>query len=174
VADQGISANGKDQLLSPCVEGSAMTGLLLLFVAAVWLVLVASVTCTVARRIKNVLFRSLGALPLFGVLVLLPLADELIGKQQFESLCKKYATQEIDEQHAMNRRVVFVLPKADQFIEGTAVRIRIDPNVYRDAETNQVLISYHTLHAEGGVAHSRSGNLRDKKPTTVFSKLCTI
>ena len=50
----------------------------------------------------------------------------------------------------MNRQVVFVPRKNDKFAEGTAVRIRIDPHVYQDAQTGRVLVSYHTLHAEGG------------------------
>ncbi|MDL2336354.1 MAG: hypothetical protein QFE16_00785 [Pseudomonadota bacterium] len=127
-----------------------MTGILLITVAIAWLIAVLAATRWVVRRVNSPAMKVVSCLVLFPVLLVLPLADELVGKQQFDSLCKKYAVQVIDEKHAMNRRVVFVLPEHDQFVEGTALQIRIDPNVYRDAETNQVLVSYYTLHAKGG------------------------
>ena len=127
-----------------------MTGILLFGVAITWLISVLAVTRWVAQRFASIAMKVCCSLVLVPTLMAAPLADELIGRQQFESLCKKYAVQVIDEQHAMNRRVVFILPKRDQFVEGAAVQIRIDPNVYLDAETNQVLVSYHTLHASGG------------------------
>ena len=127
-----------------------MTGILLFGVAFAWLIAVLILTRWVTRRFKSAIAKVVCSLALFPIVLVAPLADELVGKQQFESLCKKYAVQEIDEQHAMNRRVVSELRREDRFAEGTAVEIRIDPHVYRDAETNQVLVSYHTLHAKGG------------------------
>ncbi len=127
-----------------------MTGLFLIAVAIAWLATVVVLTRWVTRRFRSTASKFVSGLVVFPVLLVAPLTDELIGKRQFESLCKKYAVVVIDEQHAMNRHVVFVLPQKDQFAEGTAVQIRIDPNVYRDAETNQVLVSYYTLHAKGG------------------------
>lgn len=85
----------------------------------------------------------------FILLLVAPLSDELIGMWQFESLCSKYAVQVI-EPGARDRQVVYVPRGADQYASGTAVRIRIDPIVYKDAKTNQVLVSYHSLHAQGG------------------------
>ena len=127
-----------------------MTGILLLFFAAVWFALAVAMAYAFAWKIKNSLLRSVVAVTVFGVLLVLPVIDELIGKQQFESLCKKYAIVKIDEQHARDRRVLSTLRKEDQFAEGTAVPIRIDPYTYRDAETDEVIVSYHTLHADGG------------------------
>lgn len=50
----------------------------------------------------------------------------------------------------MNRQVVYVRRKSDQFAEGTAVQIRIDPRIYKDVETDKILVSYHQLSANGG------------------------
>lgn len=127
-----------------------MTGILLVVVVLTWLIAVLIVTRWVARRFNSLTVKLASYIVLFPVLLVAPLADELIGKQQFESLCKKYAVQTIDEQRAMNRSVVYVPRGVDQYAEGTAVRIRIDPITYKDAETNQVLVSYHTVHANGG------------------------
>jgi hypothetical protein len=89
-------------------------------------------------------------LTLFPLLMVAPIADELIGKQQFEALCRQYAVEKIDTEHAMNRRVLFESPRSEQYAKGTAVPIRITPYVYRDEETKKVLVSYHALHATGG------------------------
>ena len=128
-----------------------MTGIILIAVVVVWLVAVLAFTRWATRRFKSLAMKVVSSVALFPTLLLLPVADEVVGKVQFESLCKKYAVQVVDESHAMNRRVVYERRGTDQFAEGTAVEIRIDPIIYRDAETNQVLVSYHTLHAKGGL-----------------------
>lgn len=127
-----------------------MTGLFLIAVAIAWLAAVVVLTRWVTRRFRSTASKFVSGLVVFPVLLAAPLTDELIGKRQFDLLCKKYAVVVIDEQHAMNRRVVTTIRQEDRFAQGTAVRIRIDPYTYRDTETNQVLVSYHTLHAEGG------------------------
>lgn len=127
-----------------------MTGLALLALGSAWLWLVVKLATWAASRLERGVVRVGTGLLVFAVVLPLPVVDEIVGGFQFEELCRQYSAQAIDEQHAMNRRVVFELPRNAQFLEGTAVEIRIDPHVYRDAETNQVLISYHTLHAKGG------------------------
>lgn len=127
-----------------------MTGILLIAVAIAWLIAVLAATRWVVRRVNSPAMKVVSCLVLFPVLLVLPVADELVGKQQFDSLCKKYAVQVIDEKHAMNRRVSFERRNSDEFAKGTAVRIRIDPYIYRDVETKNVLIRFHILTAQGG------------------------
>lgn len=127
-----------------------MTGILLVAVVLVWLALTVTLTRWIIRVIKSPGLKLFAGIVVFLVLLVAPLLDELIGAFQFDSLCRRYAVQEIDAQNAMNRQVVFVPRGDDKFAEGTAVRIRIDPHVYKDAQTERVLVTYHTLHAEGG------------------------
>ncbi|MEK7793895.1 MAG: hypothetical protein AAB353_05165 [Candidatus Hydrogenedentota bacterium] len=127
-----------------------MTGLLLLAVAGLWLVAALFISVFVGRKLPKRPWRVPMAVVLFLVLVPLPLADEFIGRQQFKTLCEKYAVQFVDVQHAQGRSVLFVPRTKDEYVQGTAVRIRIDPHEYRDAGTGKVLVSYHTLHANGG------------------------
>lgn len=127
-----------------------MRGLVLLGVIAVWIILALFITKFALRSIKSRPIKVLSAALIFAVLLVAPLGDELVGKYQFETLCKKYAVQIIDEQHAMNRRVFFERRSGDQYAKNTAVRIRIDPYVYRDEETKKVTVSFHILTAEGG------------------------
>ena len=127
-----------------------MTGILLITVAIAWLIAVLAATRWVVQRVNSPAMKVMNSLALFPVLLIAPLADELVGKQQFDSLCKQYAVQVIDEKHAMNRRVSFERRSNDVFAKGTAVRIRIDPYIYRDVETKNVLIRFHILTAQGG------------------------
>jgi hypothetical protein len=127
-----------------------MSGIFLILVVMGWLVAVVALTWWVAARFKSLALQVISSLVLFPGLLALPLIDEIIGKRQFDALCERYAVQYIDEAHAMNRRVVYERRGADQYAEGTAIEIRIDPIVFRDAETNRVLVSYRTLHAKGG------------------------
>lgn len=127
-----------------------MSGLLLLFVAACWLVVAAMITRRATRRFKSLAAKiAIGTL-IFPLLLMAPVADEIVGARQFDALCKQYAVQVIDEEHALNRRVLSVGRAGERFVEGTAVRIRIQPWIYKDAETDKLLVSYHTLHATGG------------------------
>ncbi|RZU02312.1 hypothetical protein [Rivibacter subsaxonicus] len=127
-----------------------MSGLFLLVVLIGWAVVAFLLARWATQLFKSPGVRVLVGVVAFPVLLLLPLVDEIIGMWQFDALCKKYAVQEIDEPHAKNRKVRYVRRGVDRYADGTLVRIRIDPIVYRDAETDQILVSYHTLEAKGG------------------------
>jgi hypothetical protein len=127
-----------------------MTGLLLIAVVIAWVSVIFMVARRIARRMNSSRLGILAGVSLFVILLVAPVADELVGDLQFASLCSKYATQFIDEQNAMNRHVLYQRRGVDEFADGTAVSVRIDPTVYIDTETKKVVVSYHTLHAEGG------------------------
>jgi hypothetical protein len=148
-----------------------LTGILLIVLAVAWLIAVLLITRRATWHFSSRAAKVAISLVLFPALLVAPLADELIGKWQFESLCKQYAVVEIDEQHASNRRVLSTLRKDDQFAEGTVVPIRIDPWIYRDAETGQVVVRYNTLHAEGGLLIHSLGISESNSPL-VFRSGC--
>ena len=148
-----------------------MTGILLFGVAIAWLICVLAMTRWVARRFESMAMKVCCGLVLVPTLLVAPLADELIGKQQFESLCKKYAVQVIDEQHAPNARVESVGGSGDWYAAGTAVRIRIQPWTYQDTTTQKVVASYHTLHAEGGW-FIRTLGISETRSPLLFSRSC--
>lgn len=127
-----------------------MTGLLLIGVVIVWIAVAVFISKWAVRSIKSPLIKVAVAVPVFAVLLVAPLGDEIVGKHQFEALCRKYAVQIIDEQHAMNLSVVSEHPSGDNYAKNTAVRIRVVPFIYRDVETKNVIVSFHWLIAEGG------------------------
>jgi hypothetical protein len=132
------------------IREKIVSGIFLIAVFIIWLIISIAVAQWVARHCKSKFMRLFSGVVVFPLLLLAPLADEVIGIFQFESLCKKYAVVEIDERNSMNRYVATEIRKKDVYAEGTAVSIRIDPYIYRDTETKQIIVSYHILHAQGG------------------------
>ena len=107
----------------------------------------------------------------FPILLLVPVADELIGKQQFETLCKRYAVQVVDAPSAMNAHVISVGGSSERNAEGTAIPVRVQPWIYKDTTTGKVVVSYHTLHAEGGWLIRTLGISSTNSPL-LFSRSC--
>lgn len=127
-----------------------MSGIFLIVVFLVWIKICAALSRKITRNIKSRIKKATGRLIIFFILLLAPLSDELVGLFQFKSLCKQYATVTIDEQNATNRKVRYETRSQDNYAKGTAVKIRIDPYVFRDVETNKIVVSYNILHAKGG------------------------
>jgi hypothetical protein len=126
-----------------------MTGALLFIVAIAWVAAAIFAGVFIGRRLPNGIWRPVVAVAVALVLLAAPLADEIVGMQQFRKLCEIHAVQHIDS-NAKGRRVALAPRAGDTYAEGTAIKIRIDPWIYRDVGDGRVLISYSTLRAEGG------------------------
>lgn len=148
-----------------------MTGLLLIGVAIIWVWFSWFISRWAVRSIKSRGLKTLIGVAIFAVLLIAPLGDEIVGKHQFEALCRQYAVQEIDEEHAVNSRVISMPREKQQFAKGIAINVRIDPWEYRDESTNKVVVRYHTLHAEGGWLIRMLGISETNAPL-LFSSYC--
>ena len=148
-----------------------MIGLLMIAIAIGWLIAAIAITTWIAARAKSPPMKAALSVLVFPLALIAPVVDEVIGAWQFSALCKQYAIQMIDEEHAMNRRVLSVGREGGRLAEWTAVRIRIQPWIYKDAETGNVLVSYHTLHADGGWLMQTLGISETKRPL-VFPNAC--
>lgn len=84
----------------------------------------------------------LGAFPLM-------LADEIIGKYQFEELCKINGIMNADVSLARGKRVNGEHGES-RFISGTIMPIEESDVTFRDVENNELLIRYKNYYAFGG------------------------
>lgn len=100
-----------------------MTGILLLIVVGLWLWACWAMTRALMRRWKSRAWGVPAACAAFVALLVAPVADEIVGKFQFDALCAKYAVQTIDLKNAPNRQVIFRPRTNDTYANGTAVRI---------------------------------------------------
>jgi hypothetical protein len=127
-----------------------MTGIFLLIVVGLWLWACVAMTRALMRRWKGRAWGVPAACAMFVALLVAPVADEIVGKFQFDALCSDYAVQTIDLKNAPNRQVIFRPRANDTYANGTAIQIRINPHFYEDSVTGKVLVRYHSVHARGG------------------------
>ncbi|QJQ05987.1 alanine:cation symporter family protein [Undibacterium piscinae] len=73
-----------------------MTGLLLIFMAVIWLVIALFIIAFIASKIPGRALSLVISIPLFIVLLPMPIMDEIIGGRQFEQLCKENSTIQVD------------------------------------------------------------------------------
>ena len=127
-----------------------MTFFLLLFLAALWIAAAYRIARIATRILPASGWRALVGVLLFLVLLPLPLADEIVGKVQFERLCEEDATIHVDRAKAAGRTVYLAdLPSTEA--SGTWLSIVVLPWRFLDAKTNEVVVSYNILRAGGGL-----------------------
>ena len=87
---------------------------------------------------------------LFLVLVPLPLVDEIVGKRQFEKLCSENGTIHMDRSKVAGK-TVYLAAVPDTQIKGAWIPVVLKPWRFVDADSGEVLVSYNTLMAVGGM-----------------------
>lgn len=126
-----------------------MTGIYLLFVAAIWLALVIWLSKFVARKLPMATWRIPVAAAIFAVLLPLPLVDEIVGGRQFAQLCKENSTIHVDRVTAVGK-TVYLAQAPDVEIKGTWVRVVLQPRRFVEATTGETVVSFNDLIAVGG------------------------
>lgn len=127
-----------------------MIGLYVFFIGALWLAFVVWLTIYITKKLPIDTWRVPVALVLFAMLMPFPLIDEIVGKWQFEKLCKQNSTIHVDQNSALGKTVYF-LPQPSQEIQGTWVRVVLQPKNFIDSKTNESVVSYSILQADGGM-----------------------
>ena len=81
----------------------------------------------------------------------LSVADEIIGKYQFEALCKANGIESADVSSAKGRRVKAEIEFDKRLpVAGPLLPTKDEVVTYRDAETEEALIRYKNYYSEGG------------------------
>jgi hypothetical protein len=86
---------------------------------------------------------------LFLALLPVPLADEIVGKWQFERLCRDNAEIKINLATAAGRTVHYQSQPPSE-VSGTWIPVRRLPQRFIDATTEEPVVSYDILRASGG------------------------
>lgn len=147
-----------------------MTGLLLIFVAVIWLVIALFLIAFIASKIPGRALSLVISIPLFIVLLPMPLMDEIIGGRQFEQLCKENSTIQVDELKAAGKKVYLAeLPSIQ--INDKWVPISLQPWRFLDVTTSETVVSYNTLKATGGIFIRTLGISEGRVPLT-FKSFC--
>jgi hypothetical protein len=140
--------------MDPCPINDAtwsikMTGILLLFVVAIWFAIVLWLTRIIAKKLPDKWWATPIVVLVFCALLPLPLADEIVGGRQFEQLCKENSTIQIDRTTAVGK-TVYPAKTLDVDIKGTWVGVALQPRRLVDATTGESIVSFNDLIASGG------------------------
>jgi hypothetical protein len=126
-----------------------MSGLFLLFAGGVWAALLALLAYVLTSRIQEDVLRFVVAALVFGLLLPLPLIDELLGKREFEQLCEANATVKVDREKAVGK-TVYLAPTTDTEMKDKWLRIVVKQWRFVELDTGEPVVSYDTLEAAGG------------------------
>jgi|1186.fasta_scaffold15175_2 hypothetical protein len=124
-----------------------MSGLIFLAVLVLWVGIAALIAVFIFRKLPERPWRIAVAIVFFVLLIPLPLIDEIVGKGQFEQLCRENSTIQVARAKAAGK-TVYLADTPPEEVKGTWVRIVLQPWRYVDATTNETVVSYNTLQAE--------------------------
>lgn len=136
-----------------------MAGLLLIGIFVLWLVVAGLIAIWVASRLSSRRVQLILGPLIFFALLVLPFADEIVGKYQLRALCREGAIPRYDEAKARGRSVYM-----RQVFHPEVPRISVTPSRtvpawipiteqtidWLDVETNEPLLSYKRYTAKGG------------------------
>ena len=126
-----------------------MIGLLFLATIAAWLWASFWLSIKVGRLIAKPLLSGTATILTFVALLCLPFVDEVIGKHQFETLCKVNGIESADVSKARGKKVK-VEYGGRELLEGTILPIQESNVLFKDADSGEVLIRHKNYYARGG------------------------
>jgi hypothetical protein len=126
-----------------------MIGILLLIAIAIWLVAAVLLSKRIPRWVGITKHTTVASLLLFPLLLTAPIADELIGRWQFNRLCEREAVVTLSPDWervklAKHREI----PTVE--LEGYFIPIRIQREEYFDGHSGKTFVSKQAFHTKGG------------------------
>ncbi len=149
-----------------------MSGIFFFGVIATWGALAFLVANRVTRLVQpRLLGVGLGALS-FVALMILTVADEIVGGYQFRALCRESVALRIDAEKAKGRTVRVVFEPLNEMLPGKAIAIFHSHKSYRDVVTNEEIASNEWYFAKGGWFIRLLGVSETNDPITFGPSAC--
>jgi hypothetical protein len=126
-----------------------MIGLLFLATVGVWLLACIWLANKLGNMIPRPRWRVAAKTLSLLILIALPFVDEVIGKHQFEALCRTNGIESADVSKARGKTVT-VKYKGDRLLAGTVIPIHETDVLFSDVETGEILVQYNIYRASGG------------------------
>lgn len=133
-----------------------MIGLLFMAGISVWLAVVIYLCKRIPRWLGMARFTKAAQFLLFPVLLILPIADELIGRWQFKKLCEREAVVALSSDWQGVKRARNASGSIIN-LNGYTIRIREWSVKYVDIDTGRPFLEYKGFHHSGGVLMDRLG-----------------
>lgn len=103
----------------------------------------------VGRSVTNPKWKKPAMVSVALVLIAAPFVDEVIGRHQFEALCKANGIESADISKARGRQVKVEYGER-QLIGRTIMPIKESDVIFRDADSKEILIRHKNYYAMGG------------------------
>jgi hypothetical protein len=148
-----------------------MEGLLVIFVVLIWIAIVFYLARFLAGKLHKSWWRPLVRVGLFVVLLLSPVADEIVWGRKFTQLCKSIATEiTVDAANTQGRTVWYGSTESIDIHFGTIKGEQSRINLV-DAKTQEPLYHYYSLYVKGGwLVHAL--NAFEGNPPLTFNGGC--
>ncbi|BBB61630.1 hypothetical protein UNDKW_3357 [Undibacterium sp. KW1] len=137
-----------------------MSGLFFLGIAAIWLILAAGISIFITEKIQLKSFEGLFALVLFLLIFPLPIADEIVGRREFDRLCAEKASSiNWNREKLRGGTVYFVDVEPTKNVKGRVTNDEIIAELWipiwqRTSRfvdiKNEVVVDYKELYTGGG------------------------
>jgi hypothetical protein len=126
-----------------------MSGLIFLVALALGLLACVWIAKNLGNLVSNPAWRTAIKAGIFIALLVSPFVDEVIGKYQFEALCKANGIEGADVSKARGKRVRLEVG-ASHPLNGTIMPGAVKDWFYKDADNNEVVIHHKSYSASGG------------------------
>lgn len=147
-----------------------MTGLLLISVALIWLGACIWLTSNIARRLPDKWWRPTMSVLVFGLLLILPLIDELISMPQFETQCREKANLIIDKPSGQKRTAWFGDGERTQISIGL-LNATVHRLQYVEPTSGELVYHYSTITPDGGwLVHALA--ISETNSPLLFRSIC--
>ena len=133
-----------------------MIALMFLLGAALWLVVVIVLTVWIPRILGDGWPRTIARLILFPVLLVLPIADEWIGRRQFKELCEKEAVVKLSP-NWRSTKYARVIREPEINLPEYFIPIQSQTIKYLDANSKEVFLEYKIFFTYGGFLMTKIG-----------------
>jgi hypothetical protein len=150
-----------------------MSGLLFLGAVGLWVWACVAMTRWIMRRIGSKPRRLLTGVGVFVLLLVLPVADEIVGGFQFRALCEKNAVFRLGVEKPEGRITRFSADPANEVVPNTAIKIYVSGIAYTDVQSGQLVVKFHRYAAEGGIFIRTLGISQGNAPITMGSSSCS-
>ena len=126
-----------------------MSGLILLFILGVWLFVAKKLTSFLTTRMQVGVIKKAARVLLFVLILVAPLADEVIGGFQFRALCEAETQLHYDKDTLAGKEVYSDTLVAVK-VENIAIPVVSQMQTYTESNTLKMLLNYKVLYADGG------------------------
>ena len=147
-----------------------MSGLILLFILCAWGFASYSLAKFIAQPIQNISLKAGVNIALLILIFIAPIADDIVGGFQFRKMCNENARFVINIEKG---KEVYLEDIPDENISNLLIPIRKQTWLYKDTDTEDVLISWNDFYAKGGWL-SRAIGFPEGSPPYTFNGSCIV